>query len=421
MTIAPPGLNAFDFSNIDIPGSLHGDILFKGALGWTFLPAGSFGDFLRSAGPGADPAFVALPGGGDMLVAIYDPSGVVGNAFDLANFDIAGGSLGDIYIRDALGWKRLPGPAGSGFVLTNSPASEPAWLAPAGNMQVAVYDPTVVAADAFDLANFRITAEAPGDLYTRGPANWERLSAGAVGNLLQIDAVTGRPVWDLVPLLAGYISGLGLSVPTVATVDIAIGRARADDDSVNIVVVAPITITMPADLDTGAEAADTFYDVFVTRTSGGVVGGLFVVRGAVPTVAAGTTVRRIGTVRNDSGSDFIAYLQTGGGSERTYLYLSSLTSRQLLTAGTATAPTAIDCSSLVPNTTQFAIIGARNNSATRVVSLFQDVTGAELYLLDLEESASIQFPLNASQQLAYENDAGAGDFDLGVRGYVEVI
>lgn len=56
MGIAPPGGNAFDFSNLDIPGSLRGAILYKGAGGvWTYLPAGSLGEVLQTQGAGADP------------------------------------------------------------------------------------------------------------------------------------------------------------------------------------------------------------------------------------------------------------------------------------------------------------------------------------------------------------------------------
>lgn len=53
---------------LDLIGSAaHGDILFRGSTGWQRLPAGSSGQFLRTAGAGANPAWGTIAGGGDLL------------------------------------------------------------------------------------------------------------------------------------------------------------------------------------------------------------------------------------------------------------------------------------------------------------------------------------------------------------------
>ncbi len=60
-----------------IPGSLaRGDIFYINASGnLVRLPAGDTGKFLKTQGTTGDPVWEALPGGGDMLQATYDPNG----------------------------------------------------------------------------------------------------------------------------------------------------------------------------------------------------------------------------------------------------------------------------------------------------------------------------------------------------------
>lgn len=56
-----------------------------GGAGADPLPdqTGESGNFLTT--DGTDPSWVALPGGGDMLVSVYDPTGVGANAFIMSN------------------------------------------------------------------------------------------------------------------------------------------------------------------------------------------------------------------------------------------------------------------------------------------------------------------------------------------------
>lgn len=421
--LAPPGANAFDFRNIDIPGSVDGSVLVKTGGIWLALPPGTPGDFLGIDGGGL-PAYTTIAGGGDMLAATYDPSGVAASAFNLANMSIAAEAQGDTYFRGVAGWERLPSPGTSGFVLTGAPGANPFWAAPSGDMTATVYDPTGVVASAFDLANFAIVAEAPGDLYTRGPGLWGRLAAGTVRQVLTVDVASGLPTWAENQLPTEYVNGCGISAVIVAGLTIGTGSVRDSTDVIDIVVTAPVVLVMPTDLDTGAEAADTWYDVYVTRASAGTIGGIFVLQGNAPTVPDGT-FRRVGTVRNDSGSDFIPYLQSGAGRERSYLYTSLRTTRLVLLGGTATTPTitAVDCSAFVPPTTQVGLLGFANNSTTRLMTLFQDVAGPPIALLDEEDTAASLFPTNATQQIAYTNTAGGGtaNSDISVGGYNESI
>lgn len=63
----------------------QGDILYRGANGWQRLAAGTSGNFLKTQGAGADPAWAAVTGGSSQLVGVpyYDPR--TGTSFS-ANF-----------------------------------------------------------------------------------------------------------------------------------------------------------------------------------------------------------------------------------------------------------------------------------------------------------------------------------------------
>jgi hypothetical protein len=54
---------------LDWGSSAQGTILYRGSSGWVALPPGTPGQFLRTAGAAADPAWAAPSGGGDALTA----------------------------------------------------------------------------------------------------------------------------------------------------------------------------------------------------------------------------------------------------------------------------------------------------------------------------------------------------------------
>lgn len=84
---------------LDLIGSAaQGDILFRGASGWERLPAGTSGQFLKTLGAGADPAWAAASGGGG---SSYERTRVVPTAsqFTLENAgtaSVADGTYGMI-------------------------------------------------------------------------------------------------------------------------------------------------------------------------------------------------------------------------------------------------------------------------------------------------------------------------------------
>lgn len=62
-------LTSVDASDISVTSEARGDILFRGASGWERLATGTSGQFLKSLGPGGDPIWDTLAGGGDMLTS----------------------------------------------------------------------------------------------------------------------------------------------------------------------------------------------------------------------------------------------------------------------------------------------------------------------------------------------------------------
>jgi len=205
LTPAPASLDQLDFE----PPAPHGALYFKAAGGWASLSPGAAGEFLQTVGVGGDPLWVAVPGGGDMLAATYDPLGVAADAFNFANMEIPASAQGDLIVRGAGAWQRLVGTSSPGRVLTNSGAGLLFWGNPAGDMLAATYDPLGVAADAFNFANMEIASEAQGDVLYHGGAGWLRLPAGAAGEVLVSGGPAANPAW-----------GAG-AIPTAATVWVA--------------------------------------------------------------------------------------------------------------------------------------------------------------------------------------------------------
>lgn len=55
--------NLIDFSALDIASEARGDIMYRNATAWTRLAAGTSGEFLKTLGSGADPAWAAVASG----------------------------------------------------------------------------------------------------------------------------------------------------------------------------------------------------------------------------------------------------------------------------------------------------------------------------------------------------------------------
>lgn len=174
-----------------------------------------------------------------------------------------------------------------------------------GDMTKAVYDPTNVEGDAFDLDNM---SPAP---TTVGKALFTATDGAAAR------AAISAP-------LAGYINGLTLSNDAVTpntVLDIAAGVAASDDGTTLMTLASAITKTTGSwavgsgngGLDTGTVAANTWYHAFqIERTDTRVVDVLFSTSPTSPTMPTNYTKKRyIGPFLTNSSGNIVAFSQSG--------------------------------------------------------------------------------------------------------------
>ena len=158
-----------------------------------------------------------------------------------------------------------------------------------------------------------------------------------------------------------YVNGLKLNFVNASTFQVEAGECRDFSDTLNIVLSSninvDITVSGAGGLDSGSEAASTWYAVFVIGDTNGVNSPTTLLSvNTTPSLPSGyDSFRRIGWVRNDSSSNFINMNQYALGGLRRYMYVDTDESNlRVLSAGTATSFTTVDCSSFIPSTSTLA-------------------------------------------------------------------
>lgn len=185
--------------------------------------------------------------------------------------------------------------------------------------------------------------------------------ASSAGQALVNDS-SGNLTWDN-PVAAfpnGWINGLGMNNGTTTDTDkdIVPGECRSDDDTFNIVVSSTLTVDNTVSgingLDTGSVSADTWYTIWVIAdtTGSNAVAGLMSLSEFTPTLPGTHDVqRRVGWARTDSTSDFYKAFYGQSGFARVALWDVSETLLEVLTDGSATVYTIVDCSEFIPPVT----------------------------------------------------------------------
>jgi len=98
-------------------------------------------------------------------------------------------------------------------------------------------------------------------------------------------------------------------------------------------------------LDTGSEAASTWYAVWLIAKLDGTLASLLSTSFTSPTMPSGyVKKRRVGTVRNDASSNFLPFTQVG----ELVSYRTNSAETRLLSAGGATTYTDVNCAAVVP-------------------------------------------------------------------------
>jgi len=131
--------------------------------------------------------------------------------------------------------------------------------------------------------------------------------------------------------------------------------------------IVDIEVSGVGGLDTGTEAADTWYYAFVIYSKfSSQRATLLSASPTDPTLPDTYNLfRRVGSVRNGSGSNFLNFYQFGSGVIREYYYLEDVLVLRVLTDGEAQVFTDVDLSSLIPPTSSLGLIGIMNENALR--------------------------------------------------------
>jgi len=237
-------------------------------------------------------------------------------------------------------------------------------------------------------------------------------------------------ITQLTPPIRNNINGLVVNWTSVSTVTIGIGVCRDKTDSFTIRTIVPIIANMAivgvGGLDTGVEAPSTFYSVFVIADSTGVLppNSLLSTGGDNPTVLPpGYDIyRRVGYVRNNPASDFREFVSYGQGPERSIQYRDALSSRQQLVGGPAVVVTAVNCGSLIPNSSAYGRFQLAQRGVV-VASFYDDpaqlLANAQRSLLASSTSCDVLMRVSANQRIGYANAAAGGLVDIWVLGYEE--
>lgn len=237
-------------------------------------------------------------------------------------------------------------------------------------------------------------------------------------------------VTQLTPPIRANVNGLVVTWTSASTVTIGVGACRDKVDDYTILVAAPLLVNIAVlgagGLDTGAEAASTWYSVWVIADSTGVlpVAGLLSTGGNNPTLLpAGYDIyRRVGYVRNNPSSDFREFVSYGTGQERSIQYRDALSSRQQLTGGAATIVTQVNCGALIPNSAshgRFQLAQRGTVGASFYDDPTQPLANAQRSLLAGNTACDVTMRVSAAQRMAYANAAAGGLVDVWVLGYEE--
>lgn len=241
------------------------------------------------------------------------------------------------------------------------------------------------------------------------------------------------------PILTGHIYNCKLSWVSVTQVSIGTGVLADDTGTILMRVTGTLTAAITSSgangLDTGTEAPSTWYYVYaIYNPSTKTMASLLSTSASSPTMPSGYTYkRRVGAVRNTSGSNFAKFYEEQSGYDRVIRFDDWYNDfgGYVLSGGTAATATNVDCSSRAPSTaTGLLLFYAfnRNASNTNLFLLYYPGAFADCYqyrpgVLSTRSVIHItpMMPCDSSQVIQYAlNGAGTpGTFDLtlGVLGY----
>ena len=267
-----------------------------------------------------------------------------------------------------------------------------------------------------------------GDIYFDGVStNTANTSMFTTNVFLGLNFANSNVVNSFSRVAGDLIQGFALSRDSVSQITIRSGTTINSERDTLIESASDISVTF-ADLDTGTEAASTWYAVYVAITNGNVVGVLSTSMMGGP--AGYQDYRRVGSIYNNSSSDIINFKQSGTGALRTYIYRGSKNDFRVLNQGSATSDTTINLAQIVPDVAKSTQVlvefrvdnGAANNIGylrTSTLDLAQEYgTGAKSSFFD-HATSELFFEDGQTKELLYRVDNNKNDMSIYILSYTE--
>lgn len=222
---------------------------------------------------------------------------------------------------------------------------------------------------------------------------------------------------DAAVLATDAVEGLGVTWLSTTQVRLETGQCR-DDAGGTIVVGSAITLDITTSgaggLDTGSEANSQLYHVWVCAGSSGVSAVLSASESS-PTLPSGYDAqkRRLwACVMNNSSGDISGVHVVGVGRQRVVFIDYDPTDQLVLSGGTATTPTAVDLSSVVPLSAVRVFVRKLETNVAGGNSFGAGPTGQQPYLTrsgittGLSAIRMHSVPLAGDAQMLYWNTGG---------------
>lgn len=219
-----------------------------------------------------------------------------------------------------------------------------------------------------------------------------------------------------------YISGLRIQVTGDATISVTAGVAMDRGNAELLSNSATITSTAvfgawvdgnDFGLDTGAEAASTWYHLHYIKDSTGAQGVLLSTSKAAPSMPAGATRRRwIGAVRNDASSNLLRGEYVGGGRTRQWIYqeLEAATTGRILSNGSAATPTDVAVSTIAPPQALAVRLFAYDGAAGAMYVIHGGESANHMYLIGGAETELTVDLVPDANGVRYQKSSGSGAY-----------
>lgn len=259
-------------------------------------------------------------------------------------------------------------------------------------------------------------------------------SNGASSNLWQnVNPVSGT-LWKNISLLPPrYLEGFILNDNTATTKTIGVGSCLSSDGTFDIIntdgdLDIVITTSGVGGLDTGVEAADTWYFIYIIADSAGVniVQSLMSISSTSPNMPAGYDRRRlIGAIRNNTSSNFYNFNSITTGRDKFYLWNESAATLQVLSNGQAMAWANVDMSEFVPPISTLLYMQGTHEGSSDTTPDFASfradgstVDGvSRVYAGQTWGSGIFHIETSSSQIIEYENNGTNDDTNIFAVGF----